>query len=91
VSDALKRAQEAKTVLEAPAFDRAFQNVRESLVRAIEKNKGANVEELILCLRLLSSVKSNLTAAVNNGALDKFQLEQRENRVTSRLRTVFGR
>jgi hypothetical protein len=92
VSDALKHAQESKTLLDNPAFDRAFQNVREALVRGIEKQRGdANVDELILCLRLLGSVKTNLVGAINNGALDEFKLVQQKQRAASRLRSVFGR
>lgn len=92
MNDGIKLAQEAKTVLEAPAFDRAFTNVRDALVRSIEKSKsGANVDELILCLRLLTSVRSNLETAINSGKLDEFHVEQHKKRAASRLRSVFGR
>jgi hypothetical protein len=92
MTDAIRAAQEAKATLADPAMTRAFQNVRDALVRSIEKSKsGSNVDELILCLRLLGSVKSNLETAVNHGKLDEFKLEQQKQRSANPLRNVFGR
>ena len=91
MSDASDRANKAQAVLESPAYRDAFKAVREKLHARIEVCPDAEVDALRKCLWALTAVEQNMAAAVNNGALDRFNLEQQKKRAESPLRRVFGR
>ena len=85
-------ATKAKAVLESPAFQKAFEDVRAKLIAGIEHcpmADTATAEEFRKCLRLLISVRSNLEAAVNTGKIEEFRLVELEKRRNNPLRGIF--
>jgi uncharacterized small protein (DUF1192 family) len=91
----IDRANNAKAVLEAPAYKDAYQAVRNALIERIERCPMADVataEDLRRCLKLLRDVQLNMEIAVNSGVLDQFNLEQQKKRaVRDAARRLFGR
>lgn len=88
----LDRAVKAKAVLEAPAFEEAFQLVRASIIQRIERcplSQKETAEDLRRCLRLLNDVKLNLTTAVASGKVIQFRLEEETKRSKNPLRGLF--
>jgi hypothetical protein len=91
-SELADRAVKAKAVLDSPAFQSAFEEVRARLIDGIEKCPVEDVktaENFRLCLKLLKSVRINLEAALNSGKLEQFRLDELEKRRNNPLRGIF--
>ena len=85
-------ANKAKSVLESPAYQAAYEGVRAAIIAQIEKcpiadTKGA--EDLRLCLKLLRSVQQNMVTALNSGKLEQFRLDEEKKRKDNPFRSLF--
>lgn len=90
--NAIERANKAKAILESPAYQEAFDQVRMRLIEGIENCPVADVkkaEDFRLCLKLLKSVRMNMETAINTGKLEQFRLEEAEKRKSNPLRGLF--
>jgi hypothetical protein len=91
-TELIQKANNAKAVLDNPAYQDAYKAVRQMLIDTMlaakfEDVKGA--EECRRCIKLLDSLKSNLDATVQSGKLSKFQLDEVEERRKNPLRNLF--
>lgn len=88
----IERANKAKAVLESPAYQEAYDLVRQAIIERIEKcplSETPTAEDLRRCLKLLRDVRANMTTAINTGKLVSFRLEQDEVRRKNPLRHLF--
>ena len=72
------KANDAKILLENPILKSAFADVREMLVQAIEDNPVTNEtqrDKIMLSLQLLRSVKEQIEKHVQDGQIDKINME----------------
>jgi hypothetical protein len=79
VSDKINRAQKAERILTDPEFVAAFANTRQAIFDQMERTPlrdDEGLKYLRICLKLLSDVKANLTAVLNDGKLEEFRIEQ---------------
>lgn len=90
--NAIDRANKAKAVLESPAFNDAFDQVRQRLMDGYEKCSLSEIdkaEDFRKCLKLLKAVRNNLEATINTGKLEAFRLEEAKKRELNPLRGIF--
>lgn len=90
--NAIERANKAKAVLESPAYQEAFDQVRARLIEGLEALPTAEVtkaEDFRKCLKLLKAVRQNMETAINTGKLEQFRLEEAEKRKNNPLRGLF--
>jgi hypothetical protein len=81
ITEQLERAANAKRLLDSPALQAAFAEVREAIVHRIEQcpmrdTEGA--EKLRIMLKLLNDVRANLEGAISDGKVTQFRLSQDE-------------
>lgn len=70
---------DAQSVLDNPAYQKAYEDCRLAILDRIEKLPLAEVgaaEDLRKCLRLLRDVQANMVHALNKGKLEQFAIEQ---------------
>lgn len=79
MTEAERRASEANLLLNNPMLNKAFQQVRENLVEAIEDNpldQDSHKDKLMMALQALKSVRSQLEMFVYEGHLAKIKPEE---------------
>lgn len=79
--NAIERAQKAQHILNDPIFQEAFDSVRQALLQKFESAPVNDLEgmgKVRLCLKLLSDVKANLVAIVNDGKVAEFEMEEKK-------------
>jgi hypothetical protein len=92
MSAEIERANKAKSVLDSPAFQEAFVDVRLGIIAALEKcpmadNDAAN--DLRRCLKLLTLLKANLQGRIQTGKIVEFRLAEEAKRSKNPLRGIF--
>ena len=88
----IDRGQKAQAVLDSPAFQDAFENVRAAIFDNIERcslTDTATAEDLRRCLKLLKDVRLNLVGAMNAGKKVAFELSRAEEDRKNPLRHFF--
>lgn len=91
-AQAIDRANKAKAILDNPMYEEAFDLCRLAIIDRIEKCPIADTntaEDLRKCLKLLRDVKANVTAALNTGKVDAFNIEQAAQAKKNPLRNLF--
>lgn len=79
MSDKIQRAEKAERILQDPLFAEAFENTRQAIFAQIERTPirdDEGLKHLRLCLKLLTDVRANLTAVLNDGKVAEFRMEQ---------------
>lgn len=77
-----ERADRANRILQDEMFVEAFENTRQAIFSQIERTPirdDEGLKHLRLCLKLLTDVRANLVAVLNDGKLDEFRMEQTKN------------
>ena len=72
----IRRADEARRLMDAPLMREAFEKVEAGLIDAMKRVEIGNTKtqhELILSLQLLGSVKRHLTETMETGKLAQIQ------------------
>ena len=80
--DRLKRADEAKRILNEPALKNAFTDIREGLVRNIEScgwNQPIQQNNIMLSLQLLKSLQKLIEAHITDGKVAQSEIEKMNN------------
>jgi hypothetical protein len=75
----IDRAQKAEAILNSPVYQESFDLVRQAIFDKFEVTPVRDTEALVhlrTALKLLNDVKANLTAALNEGKVVEFRLEQ---------------
>ncbi len=88
----IDRASKAERILNDPIFQEAFENTRQAIFQKIEQTPvrdDEGLKHLRLCLKLLSDVKANLTAVLNDGKVEEFRIE--EEKRLAKVRKLFNR
>lgn len=88
----IDRATKAKAVLESPAYEQSWADVRAAIIALIEKTPLGDTqtaEDLRRCLKLLRDVRANLEAAMNAGKLPEFRIVQEQKRRANPLAGFF--
>lgn len=78
----MKRADEAKRIINEPALKNAFTDIREGLVRNIESCKfgdTATQNSLMLSLQLLKSMQKLIEAHITDGKIAQKELDKMNN------------
>lgn len=73
MSEVRERAHNAKTLLDDPTMQKAFEGVRQKFLRAIEDTHFDDApmhHQLALCLQALRSVKQQLEKWVQDGEVE---------------------
>jgi len=86
------KPEQAKAVLENPAFEEAFAGVRTAILSSIERCSLKDVEtaeDLRRCLKLLKDVKTHFVACLNDGKLQEFRTAQQEQAKKNPFRNYF--
>ena len=83
MNDAQKidRANRAERLLTDPLYQESFELVRQALLAKFEAaplTDAEGIQMIRLCLKLLNDVRANLTAAVNDGKVAAFEIEQKK-------------
>lgn len=77
----IDRAQKAERILNDPIFIEAFENTRQAIFQKIEATPirdDEGLKHLRLSLKLLSDVRANLTAVLNDGKVEEFRIEEQK-------------
>ena len=85
-------ANKAKSVLDSPAYQGAYEATRASIIAQMEKLPMADTdgaEKLRLCLKLLHSVQANMITALNSGKIEQFRLDEEKKRKDNPFRSLF--
>ena len=81
MEDKIAKATRCEKLLNDPDLKQAFQDVRDALHQRFEKTSVSDGDTLLdirKMLHLLDSVKANLTAAIEDGKLEEFRMEQQK-------------
>lgn len=81
MEDKISKATRCEKLLNDPDLKQAFQDVRDALHQRFEKTSVSDGDTLLdirKMLHLLDSVKANLTAAIEDGKLEEFRMEQQK-------------
>lgn len=77
----IAKAERAQKLLNDADLTEAFENVRRAIHDRIDEVPLRDTEGLVhlrLCLKLLTDVRANLTAALNDGKVVEFKVTQEE-------------
>ena len=77
----IDRAQKAERLLNDPEFTAAFDATRQAIFDQIERTPirdDEGLKHLRICLKLLSDVKANIVAVLNDGKIEEFRIEQQK-------------
>lgn len=80
----IERADKAHKLLNDAEFIAAFANTRQAIFDQIERTPlrdDEGLKHLRLCLKLLNDVRANITAALNDGKIEQFNIEQQKREV----------
>jgi hypothetical protein len=81
MSQKIDRAQKAERLLNDPEFTAAFDATRLAIFDQIERTPirdDEGLKHLRICLKLLSDVKANIVAVLNDGKIEEFRIEQQK-------------
>lgn len=82
MSEKIAKAEKADRILQDPLFIEAFENTRQAIFAQIERTPirdDEGLKHLRLCLKLLTDVRANLVAVLNDGKVEEFRIEQNKN------------
>ncbi len=88
----IERADKAKAILESPIYQQSYDGVRAAIIERIEKcslTDTQTAEDLRRCLKLLKDVRLNMEVMLNHGKLERFNVQQAQERVKNPLRNLF--
>ena len=80
-AERIDRATKAHKLLNDPLLIEAFNNTRQAIFEKIEATPIRDTEgltQLRLCLKLLTDVRANLTAVLNDGKVAEFRVEEKK-------------
>ena len=80
-TDEIKRAEDAKLVLENPMFKDAISSVRDGLITAMNNSPMGDDKShnrLVIALQLLNQIEKNLVTHINTGKLATIQIKEKQ-------------
>lgn len=86
------KSEQAKAVLENPAYKDAYEQCRLAILTRIEQcpwNDVESAENLRKALKLLRDVQANMAVALNTGKLEAFNIEQAQKSKANPFRGLF--
>lgn len=86
----VERADRAQRILNDDLYKESFELTRQAIYAQIEKTPIRDTEGLMhlrLCLKLLGDVRANLTAILNDGKKEQFDIEEQKR--FAKIRNLF--
>jgi hypothetical protein len=77
----IERAERAQRIINDEVFKESFESVRQALIQKFEAapvNDADGMVKVRLCLKLLNDVRANLEAAIRDGKVEEFNIQEKK-------------